>query len=290
MDRQRNGYQYRQDNTGDMPSVDSISNLDEDTIIINETKPYADVDNTVVSVVENVNVVNAATEKPIPQIDQSMDDQMANMAMAQVREKYNKGEIDYAVATQLLTDITFTGRAIADNEENQAFNKKANKIKQGSIKKYLEAGSIRSTADKIEARRTKNEAFYKSFRSILEFDFSHLVPKKSHRDKTGKEYKVIDEAVKKGEYEDRSYGMVFMIIMLMILILPYIAVTIVLAIFNGINNIGEAVSRFGRPALIICSTILVMLLAVMLLCFINFGIDALFGYNIFESLQNTIVN
>ena len=88
----------------------------------------------------------------------------------------------------------------------------------------------------------------------------------------------------KPTYEDRSYGIPLMVLMLCLLTIPYCIITIVLAVFNGFNAIFDGIARFGKPALIICGSIATIIIMTLVIYCILFVVDGFFGTNIVSSL------
>ena len=88
----------------------------------------------------------------------------------------------------------------------------------------------------------------------------------------------------KPTYEDRSYGIPLMCLMLALLTVPYCFVTILLAVFNGINAVFDGIARFGKPALVICGSIVGIALMVLFVYCVLLGIDSLFGTSIIASV------
>jgi hypothetical protein len=66
--------------------------------------------------------------------------------------------------------------------------------------------------------------------------------------------------------------------------LPYCVISIVLALFNGINAITEAIETFSRSARIIVLSILFVITAFLLLYCALLGIDKMFGTTIVGKL------
>lgn len=130
---------------------------------------------------------------------------------------------------------------------------------------------LEGQANTLKKEREKAEAFYMSVRPILEFDFDNLTKK--------------NKETQPKKYEDRSYGIPLMVIMLILLTIPYCIVSIILALLNGINAVCEAISTFSVIARrIIWSAFFVFIVALAVYC-ILLGIDALFGTSIIQYLK-----
>ena len=68
--------------------------------------------------------------------------------------------------------------AIVKAVEDPKLNDQLIKNAADSLKSYTKANTYKDNQKKIERRTKRNEAFYKAFRPILEFDLSHLIGKK----------------------------------------------------------------------------------------------------------------
>ena len=148
----------------------------------------------------------------------------------------------------------------------------ANEQKQ-TLKESFKSDKYKQQAISIEEKQHKAEAFYVSFRPILEFDFSNLIKKAPTEDKVEKTYK------------DRSYGIPLMCLMLCLFVIPYCVVSLVLAIFNGINAVFEEISTFGKIARTIVLSISFIALACLVIYFLILGIDYVFGTNILSNIK-----
>lgn len=165
-----------------------------------------------------------------------------------------------------------------DSDEADKYKKELAKEQKGTIKESFKQDKVAQKTKTIEEKQKNAEAFYKSVRPILEFDFSNLIKKKHKKEDDNIE-------PKPKTYEDRSYGIPLMILMLFLLTMPYCVITIILAVFNGINAIFEAIATFSKIARYIAMSIFIIALGVLVVYCALLGIDALFGTNI----VNTIV-
>ena len=197
-----------------------------------------------------------------------------------------------AIAHVMMTAAAMNGQ----NEENQEFLRDIKEEKQKELKQSFLSERFKEEAKKYAAKQQKAEAFYTNVRPILEFDFSPLIPKnaktklfkkKVKRDKKGnvisepiQEIPTVLEEDYKPTYQDRSYGIGLMVLMLFLLTIPYCLITVILAVGNGINAIFNGIARFGKPALVICGTIVGMAISILAIYCACKGVDALFGTNI----------
>lgn len=154
-----------------------------------------------------------------------------------------------------------------------------------TLKQSFVKDKVKEQTDTITAKQEKAEAFYTSVRPILEFDFSHLVHVKKKADGSD----VIANAPKTATYKDRSYGISLMCLMLALLVIPYCAFSIILAILNGVNAIFEAIATFGRAARVIATTIFMIILMCLIVYMALVGVDALFGTQILNAIQSLFI-
>jgi len=172
------------------------------------------------------------------------------------------------VITEILSD---------DSDEADKYKKELAKEQKDTIKESFKQDKVAQKTKTIEEKQKKAEAFYKSVRPILEFDFSNLIKKKYKKEDDGIE-------TKPKTYEDRSYGIPLMCLMLFLLTIPYCIITIILAIFNGINAIFEAIATFSKIARYIALSIFIIAIGVLVIYFALMGIDALFGTHIINAI------
>lgn len=167
------------------------------------------------------------------------------------------------------------------NNENGEFDnlhKDFAKEQTEAIKEGFKQDKIKSQTQTLTEKQKQAEAFYISFRPILEFDFGNLVRKEETKKDNSKEEKPPKT------YEDRSYGIPLMVIMLSLLLLPYCFVTIILSVFNGINAVFMAISTFTKIAKVIVLSLFIIAIVLLVVYFAMMGIDALFGTNILNSI------
>lgn len=257
---------------------------------------------------ENENKVNASAlpvEQPEKKEAKDGIGKYVEAATDQIKKKMmeNTKELDFKEGSKSIAHMMTTAAALdGSDSENAEFLKRIKEEKQKELEQSFISDRFKEEAAKYVAKQKKAEAFYTNFRPILEFDFSPLIPKKSktklwgNRIKYDKKGNVIskpadepadevDVKESKPTYSDRSYGMPLMILMLILLTIPYCLITVVLAIGNGINAIFNGIARFGKPALIICGSIVGIAICLVALYCLFMGVDALFGTNILSSLR-----
>jgi hypothetical protein len=160
-----------------------------------------------------------------------------------------------------------------EGKETEKLHQELAKEQKETIKESFKQDRVEQQAKTLNAKQVRAEAFYVSFRPILEFDFSHLINKKEKSNNTPKEYK------------DRSYGLPLMCLMLALLVIPYCIFSIGLALLNGINAIFEQIATFSKVARIIAMTLFTFALMILIVYCAILGIDALFGTNIMSLIK-----
>ena len=228
--------------------------------------------------------------------------QAINNVRKDVEERGN--EKDFREGSKNIAHMVVTANALDErNDDNEEFLKEIKQQKQEEIKESFKGAHYKEQANTLKSKRTKAEEFYNNYRPILEFDFSPLIPKNSKtalfkkRVKRDKKGNVISEPTaaennqaqptaveRKPTYEDRSYGIPLMCLMLALLTVPYCIVTILLAIFNGVNALFDGIARFGKPALVICGSLVAIALMILFVYVILLSIDALFGTTIISMI------
>lgn len=184
-----------------------------------------------------------------------------------------------------LTDITkdfakakVTSEIINDQTgQYNKFHKELAQEQKDTLKESFTQDKVKAQRETMTEKQRKAEAFYVSFRPILEFDFSNLIHNKYGKDDVKpKEQKT---------YAERSYGIPLMCLMLFLFVVPYCTFSIVLALFNGVNAIFEGISTFGKVAKTIVTSLFVIFLVIALAYCAVLGIDSLFGTNILGSIK-----
>lgn len=189
----------------------------------------------------------------------------------QIEEGKSLNDITNDFAKAKVTSDIING----SGKESQKLHEELAKEQKETIKESFKQDRVEQQAKTLTAKQVKAEAFYVSFRPILEFDFSHLI----HKKEKGKE---VNEPK---QYKDRSYGIPLMVLMLVLFTLPYCLFSIVLAIFNGINAIFEAIATFSTVARVIALSIFTLILLALIIYCAILGIDTLFGTKILEFLN-----
>lgn len=160
-----------------------------------------------------------------------------------------------------------------EGKDSEKLHEELAKEQKETIKESFRQDRVEQQAKTLSAKQVRAEAFYLSFRPILEFDFSPLIHKSSNDKKIEKDYK------------DRSYGISLMCLMLILFTIPYCLFSIVLAFFNGVNSIFEAIATFSKVARVIALCVFTLVLMALIIYCAILGIDALFGTNIVSSIK-----
>jgi hypothetical protein len=206
-----------------------------------------------------------------------VEQQTKPMKLEDLQENFLKKQVE---GGKSLSDITtdfakakVTSDIInSDNEESEKFRKELAKEQKETLRQGFLKDKIGQQAETLTEKQKKAEAFYISFRPILEFDFSNLIHKKQKEENEVKTYK------------DRSYGIPLMVIMLMLFTVPYCGFSIILAFFNGLNAIFEGINTFGKIARTIATTVFIIFLLVLAIYCILLGVDKVFGTQIITKI------
>lgn len=177
----------------------------------------------------------------------------------------NEITADFAKATTT-TDIMND-----DSVEGEKYRNDLKKEQKKILKESFKQDKVKGETETLNEKQKKAEAFYTSFRPILEFDFDNLIKKKENK----------DEKIKK-TYQDRSYGIPLMVLMLILLTPFYCAITIILASLNGLNSILEQINTFGKVARYIALSVLIIVFAILIIYSAILGIENLFNVDIIK--------
>ena len=205
--------------------------------------------------------------------DLVLSDEAQPISLQEIQNKFLQKQVEKG---QTLTDISMDfAKAKVTNELMTAQTPDAEKYledlakeQKETIKESFKQDHEKEKTKTLQEKQKKAEAFYTAFRPILEFDFSNLINKEEKTERKPK------------TYSDRSYGIFLMVGMLLVLTLPYFLVSVVLALFNGINAILEEINTFGKIARYIVLTIVIIFFAVLIVYCTLMGIDHFFGTSI----------
>ena len=223
-------------------------------------------------------VIQSAPNAPIISRDEKLKDTAQNAidkyamdGIGAVQKKFSAGELSGSEAGKDVAHVIITAEAMSDTKDNEKFLKEFKSTKQDELIESAKKELYKEQASKIAAKQVKAEAFYTSYRPILEFDLDHLLVKNAPKrpkykkvlnKETGRKEKVliddgevieVIEEKPKHTYAERSYGIPLMVMMLLVLTIPYFICTVILSIFSAINYLFVAISRFSKPAFYICA-------------------------------------
>lgn len=234
------------------------------------------------------------------------------LGVTNIKNKIASGEMDMNEAGKQAAHLMMTSESLQDTDENQKFRNEFKKTKQEELLASADKALAEEEARKLQAKRVKAEEFYKSFRPILEMDLSPFLhndnPQKrvkytkvfdKNKNKmvkvpveeaeTAEDIEPIENKAKKAGYEDRSYGIPFMVFILIFLTIPYLLAALVLSVFNIINSIFVACSKFSKPAFIICASIASIVLIGLFLYVVILAIQGAFNIQIIPQATKEVV-
>lgn len=77
-----------------------------------------------------------------------------------------------------------------------------------------------------------------------------------------------------------AYGLIPMIVTVILLMLPFLVVSLVRFVFNSINSIATAIAGFKKPAFWLCTIVLCITITAAVVLAALWGIDSIFGTHI----------
>lgn len=269
--------------------VENDKELDEYIFIKNaqNTSDETSADESETTETTDNNVDKSVEESSLPVItDEAKSIELfRTSAIGNITSQVQEGKLDVDDALKQFVNATAIINAVKDPVLNQELTKNAGK----SLKSHSRSINYKDEANAINKRTARNEAFYKAFRPILEFDLSHLVGTRRKKivtkdPATGKKTVSYEDLPEKEQktYADRSYGLFMMIVMLALLIVPYCAVNVILALFNALNAIFECFTKFGRTAFYLSTSIAAIAIIGLVIYVILLVIQAAFGVQIFR--------
>lgn len=158
----------------------------------------------------------------------------------------------------LARDLTYL-KGASDLQGNDEFTEVYKQELGKQLVKDLEdegkRAAIKASAQRIEATNIRNKAYYDSFKPIFKL--------------LG-----IEEA----------YGLIPMVITTILLMIPFLAVSVVRFAINSVNEIFTSIAKFTKPAYLIASVIVIGLIVIACLLGLLYGIEATFGVEIFKKV------
>lgn len=88
---------------------------------------------------------------------------------------------------------------------------------------------------------------------------------------------------------DQAYGLVPMIVTVVLLMIPFLVVSLVRFVINSVNSIFTAIAGFRKPAFWICSIIIVAIITVAVVLGALWLIDTYFGTEILKFTKQAIL-
>lgn len=154
----------------------------------------------------------------------------------------------------LAKDLTYLKRA-SDLQDDETFTKGYDAVLSRQLIKDLQdegkRAAIVAESKKIEARNLRNQAYYSSMKPI----FTTLGIKE-------------------------PFGMAPMVITTILLMIPYLIISLAVFVVNSINKLFVAISEFSKPAFWISTIIVIAVIAISILLAFLYGIDVVFGTHI----------
>lgn len=207
-----------------------------------------------------------------------------NQTLTQIQHDFASGKVDADEGMKQIVNVLTIVEATQDEKLRKDLKKDAAK----SMKSYMKGIAYKDEEKKLDHRQKRNEAFYNAFRPVLEFDLSHLIGKKRKRivtkdPQTRKKtvsYEELKEEPRK-TYNDRSYGLVLMMVMIALFIIPYCVANVLLAIGRMVNAMFECFNQFGRTAFWFCTSIAGIGIIGLVIYVILLIIQSAFGVHIF---------
>lgn len=155
---------------------------------------------------------------------------------------------------ELAKDLTYLAGASnlqTDEDFTQAYQEELGKQLIEDLKDEGKRQAVVNAARKQESKNIRAQSFYNGCKPIFEL--------------LG-----IQEA----------YGLIPMVVTVILLMLPFLVVSLVRFIFNSINSVATAVAGFKKPAFWLCTTVLCITITAAVVLAALWGIDSIFGTHI----------
>lgn len=155
---------------------------------------------------------------------------------------------------ELAKDLTYLAGASnlqADEDFTQAYQEELGKQLIEDLKDEGKRQAVVNAARKQESKNIRAQSFYNGCKPIFEL--------------LG-----IQEA----------YGLIPMVVTVVLLLIPFLVVSLVRFVFNSINSIATAVAGFKKPAFWLCTTVLYITITAAVVLAALWGIDSIFGTHI----------
>lgn len=154
----------------------------------------------------------------------------------------------------LAKDLTYLAGASnlqTDEDFTQAYQQELGKQLIEDLKDEGKRQAVVNAARKQESKNIRAQSFYNGCKPIFEL--------------LG-----IQEA----------YGLIPMVVTVVLLLIPFLAVSLIRFVFNSINSIATAVAGFKKPAFWLCTTVLCITITAAVVLAALWGVDSIFGTHI----------
>lgn len=209
------------------------------------------------SILEEVEALKSeqVKEEPIENIPMVKE----NTVQAGLERAIGKTIQDGKEIKDLAKDLTYL-KGASDLQENDTFKE----VYQAELGKQLvndlkdegKRQAVVNAARKQEARNIRSQAFYNSMEPI---------------------FKTLGI--------DKPFGLAAMVITSILLMLPYLVVSLIMFVINSINNIFTAIAKFSKPAMWICGAIVCLAITAAVVLSLLYGVDNIFGTNILTNIK-----
>lgn len=203
--------------------------------------------------------VEAMRQDALPATQQ---DEQPVLQQDEVQENFKKALQKTAEETKdikdLARDLTYI-KGASDLQGNATFTEEYNaELGRQLLKGLADEGkkeAIKAAARKQEAQNIRCKMYYDSMRPI---------------------FKLLGI--------DEPFGLIPMIITTVLLMLPFLAVSLVAFMINAVNMLFTAIAKFTKPAYWLCMIVIVGAITIAIVIALLYGIEILFGINILRSM------
>lgn len=161
---------------------------------------------------------------------------------------------------ELARDLTYL-KGASDLQADETFKQDyQDELAKQMIRDLQDEGkraAIQQTAKKAEEKNIRNQAFYDGYAPLFEL-----------------------LGIKK------AYGLIPMIVTVVVVMIPFLILSFARFIFNGLNSLFEAISKFVKPAFWLCTTLLIIAITVAGLVGLMALSDLIFGTQIISALKS----
>lgn len=151
-------------------------------------------------------------------------------------------------------DLTYLAGASnlqSDDDFNEQYSKVLGEQLLKDLKDEGKREAIKSEARKQEAKNIRAKAYYEGCKPI---------------------FKLLGI--------EESFGLIPMVITTVLLMIPFLVVSIIRFIINSINSIFASIAEFKKPAFWLCSIVVCLIVTALIVFLVIFGLDKLFGVKI----------